>query len=174
MRVLAILTLAAALTACGNFPTAMGKVPPRVNIAAAFGDSRNYDAIDKYSFVQAELEYPADNGHHRIAIGDYLLAEVFDILKDREVRSLRLVEFRARCNYSGSFMPHALCEVTYKIDIRETENRLVEGKLGPIDIGGVRARQSGLLITVTLGDDSFQKQVSPVLQAIGADLRAKL
>lgn len=174
MKAALLVVACAVLVGCANFPTGMGKVPPRLNIAEVFGESPNYEAVDKYSFIQAEIEYPASGGAHRIGVGDYLLAEVFDSLKGRRIEQLRLLQFSARCKPSRMFAPTALCEVSYKMVIREGESRIIESTLAPVDIGGIRVRDSGALALVSLGDAYFHKQVSPLLQAITDDMRAKL
>jgi hypothetical protein len=68
---------------CANSPTSLGRVVPRANIVATYSASPNYETVDKYSFTQAEVLYPASQGHHRVSVGDYLLAEVFELLGTR-------------------------------------------------------------------------------------------
>ena len=66
---------------CANPPTTLGKVPARINVVEKYGNAPAYTAVDKFSFLQAEVEYPASGGHHRINIGDFLLGEVFEAVQ---------------------------------------------------------------------------------------------
>jgi hypothetical protein len=174
-RALFICALMAVLGGCANAPTSLGKMPARDNIAAAYGGTANYNTIDKYSFAQAELEYPASKGHHRLQIGDYLLGEVFDIFKNRAVQLVRLVSFKAQCNPSGMFMPRAICEATYSIDVQEGSRKVVSSTLAPVDIGNIHVRQDQFFfVPLITGDDFYQRQVAPFLKALSEDLRKRL
>ena len=172
-----VLALFAALLAsgCANGPSSLGRVPPRTNIVSTYSTSPSYDAVDKYSFAQAEILYPATSGHHRIAIGDYLLGDIFEILGSHSVKLLRLVAFNARCDPSGVFLPHVICNVDYKLAVHDREKLIIEGQLTGLDIGYQVVRQDQFfLIPIAVGDEFFQNQVSPVLQATCADIREKL
>ena len=172
---LVCITTVLTLVGCANAPTSLGRVSPKSNVVASFAGTQNYETIDKYSFVQAELLYPASNGHHRIAIGDFLLAEVFEILKANPVRMLRLTHFVAKCDSSGIFMPHALCNVEYTIQIEDPTRRIVNGSVRAVDIGNIVVKQDQFfLLPVVVSDDFFQKQVDPLLQAISSSIREKL
>lgn len=174
-RALVICALMAVLAGCANAPTSLGKMPARDNIAAAYGGTANYNTIDKYSFAQAELEYPASKGHHRLQIGDYLLGEVFDIFKNRAVQLVRLLNFKAQCNPSGIFNPHALCEANYSIDVHDGARRVVTSSVPAVDIGNIHVRQDQFfLVPLTTGDDFYQRQVAPFLKVLSEDLRKRL
>jgi hypothetical protein len=160
---------------CANSPTSLGRVVPRTNIVATYSASPNYETVDKYSFTQAEVLYPASQGHHRISVGDYLLAEVFELLGTRPVKSLRLLEFTARCNPSGLFMPRVIRDVGYKIELLAQNKTLIVGSLKGLDIGNQVVKQDQFfLVPVSVGDQFFQNQIAPVLGAAVADMRAKL
>lgn len=172
MRITTIVfPLLAALLAsgCVNNPSSLGRVPPRTNIVATYSASPSYDAVDKYSFTQAEILYPARQGHHRIAIGDYLLSDIFEILGSHPVKLLRLLSFSARCNPSGIFMPHVICDVDYRMEVHGREKSIIEGQLTKVDIGNQVA-----LMPIVVSDEFFQNQVSPLLRATSADIRKKL
>lgn len=173
IQALRFLGLAAcvALVGCGNLPTGLGKVPPRQNAAAAFGNTPNYSAVDKYSFLQAEVNYPATGGDHRIEVGAYLLGEVFEIVKAVQVKQLRLALFDSKCVPSGMFAPHAMCSASYAIDFDDGNARRVEGAVGPVDIGNMIARES---FPFTLGDRVFHERLTPLLLVIVDDMRIKL
>lgn len=172
---LALMCTALMLAGCANSATSLGRVAPKSNVVAAHAGTANYDAVDKYSFAQAEVLYPASNGHHRIAVGDFLLSEVFEVLRSRSVKLVRLLAFSAQCDSSGVFMPHVLCNVEYTMEIDDPPKRTVQGKLRSIDIGNMVVRQDQFfLLPVVVSDEFFQKQLSPLLQAISADFREKI
>lgn len=169
------LALAAVVSGCANSPTTLGKVAPRENVVAKYSASPNYDAVDKYSFAQAEILYPASGGHHSIAIGDFLIAEVFDIYKDRRVELVRLLQFKSQCDPQGTFFPHAVCGTSYTIEAKDPLRRVIEASVGPIDIGNIVVKQDQIfLLPLVVGNDQFQGQAAPLLKAISISLRAKL
>lgn len=161
---------------CANTPTSLGKVPPRFPIVATYGSTPSYAAVDKFSFTQAEVLYPASSGHHRISIGDYLLAEVLEILRTSKVAGVALVRFEAPCEPSSVLLPRVLCSVNYQVELHTGSKRsLLSGSISKVDIGQMKAKSSELFfMPVTLGDDYFQNELTPLLNAIVADLRPKL
>jgi hypothetical protein len=65
------LTVAVAAVGCANPPTTLGKVPARNNIVQKYGRTEAYAAVDKVSFMAAEVQYLVYGGHHKINIGDF-------------------------------------------------------------------------------------------------------
>lgn len=161
---------------CANTPTSLGKVPPRFPIVATYGSTPSYAAVDKFSFTQAEVLYPASSGHHRISIGDYLIAEVLEILKTKNVVGLALLRFEAPCEPSGVFLPRVLCSVNYQLELNTGSKRsLLSGSISKVDIGNLKAKNTELfLMPISLGDDYFQNELTPLLKAIVSDLESKL
>lgn len=166
-----VIPLLAALLAsgCVSSPSSLGSVPPRANIVETYSASPSYDAVDKRSFTQAEILYPARSGHHRIAIGDYLLGDIFEIIGSHPVKLLRLLTFNARCNVSGTFISRVTCDVDYRMEFHGREKSIIEGQLTGVYIGPQYDRNS-----YWVSDEFFQKQVSPLLRATSADIRKKL
>jgi len=164
------------LSGCANPPTSLGKVPPREDFIAKYGRTPNYNAVDKFSFTQAEVLYPASGGHHRIGVGDFLLGEVFDIFEQRPMQLVRLLRFKSQCDPSGLFAPHAICATAYEIEMDDGQRSFVQSTISAVDVGNIRVRQDPFLLVlpIVIGDDFFQRQIGPLLEAIKADLRQKL
>lgn len=164
------------MAGCANPPTTLGKVPARINVVEKYGNAPAYTAVDKFSFLQADVEYPASGGHHRINIGDFLLGEVFEAVQGKEITSLRLVSFKSQCNNGSVILPRAMCKTDWVMDVSANGvNKRIVSSLPVIDIGNVHVRQDQfMLIPIVKGDDFFQGQIGPLLKMISTDVVEKL
>jgi hypothetical protein len=176
LNLIASVIVAAAATGCANPPTTLGKVPARNNIVLKYGQTAAYAAVDKFSFLAAEVEYPATGGRHKINIGDFLLGEVLETVQGKEIGEVRLTEFKSQCNRSSVVFPHAICRTTWRINIVSRGMNIdVASSIPEIDIGPVRVRQDQfLLFPIVIGDDFFQGQIGPLLRAIADDISTKI
>lgn len=161
---------------CANTPTSLGKIASRANIAATYGNSINYNAVDKYSFAQAEVELAASGGYHKIQVGDFLLGEVFAALEAKSFELARLNSFKSQCNNDGVFLPHFLCVSTYSMQVVQQGKLIsIEGTTAPIDIGNSMVKQDALFgFPIVVGDDVFHNKITPVLQALAKDIKEKI
>ncbi len=158
------------ISGCANAPVSLGKVEAKNNIVATYARYPIYAATDKFSFTQAEVRYQATGGgFHTVQVGDYLLGEILESLKNSSVTLIRLNEFSSECVPDGAFLPKLMCSTRYLIEITEQGvTKTIGGSLPAINIGSMRARQTSTLVvgTVTSSDDSFHAQIKPVLLAV--------
>lgn len=158
---------------CGNVPSLMENTPPRVDVIEKFGASANYRVIDKFSFTRAEVKYPASPGFHRIGIGEFLVGELLTALGDRQVDGAQLKQFDVGCENSSMILPHAICRGSYRIDVFfNGRMHTLSGRVGDLDIGNVRVRDA--FLTPTQADDSFHKQIAPLLDALSRSLQTNI
>lgn len=172
--ILAVVITSTALCGCANPPTTLGKVPARNNIVEKHSETKNYNSIDKYSFNQADVEYQTSGGYHKINIGDFLLGEVLDNLKNSEIESGKLIFFKSQCSYDRIFVPNLICDTSYQLSLKYKGDKIVLNETLPkINIGSPRVSE-GQFFLAPIGFDFFQEQISPVLKSISKSLAEKL
>lgn len=176
IKIFVCVSVLVGVVGCANPPTTLGKVPARINIVEEYGGEPLYNAIDKFSFMQAEIEYPASGGHHRINIGDFLLGEVFKAVEGKDITNLRLTKFKSQCNNSSVVLPRALCKTDWEIVVNSKGvSKQITSSIPIVDVGNVHVRQDQfMLMPIVKGDDFFQGQIGPLLQKISDDVMSRL
>lgn len=170
------MVLALLLSGCGNLPTSMGKLPAKRSIVEAYGSTPNYNAADKFSFLQAALLYPASGGHHRIEIGERVLSDTFEALGASPITALRLVQFSAVCEAKGSFPVAVFCPANYRIELEVAgAKKTIQGSVAAVDLGAMVAREGTILfVPITLGDGFYHQRIEPFMEALASDLSKRI
>ncbi len=175
------------LAACSsdNAPQRFPSVPVHDVLNSASHPA--FRSMDHESFRFALVRYPADDGFHRVPIGDYLavkLAESFP--RSAEIDKLRLLEYNVTCDTEGWISSDVVCQISGLFSFRLYHRpqtvtlpatRLVLGSQEDVELAQFEvrddreespfARQIRKIVDVTAAQ--FQKQARPLL--IGSNRR---
>ena len=97
--------------------------------------------MDTKSFKGKFAYYPAsgEGNYHTLPASDYLLTRVvLAVLKNENIKKVRLLKFSGKCEMVGAFLPHAHCNGYIQIEVNAlTETKKYDSSLKNFDIGNV-------------------------------------
>lgn len=166
MKTLLLLPAAAALISlagCGNRPTTVTEITPVESMSIVH--HRNYSAIDTFSFTQAKVQYPAENGYHSVPVGTYFLSRIIDKLP-AGYRKYQLTAFDGECERTGTFMPHVICRISATVTAAGPKSKEIKFA-AERDVGNHHVKSEYTVSGQTdYGDDEIKKQVKDAIDAL--------
>lgn len=161
-----------ALMACSsdNAPQRFPGVPVQDVLDSAGHPA--FRTMDHDSFRYAVVKYPADDGFHRVPIGDYLavrLAETFP--RNAEVSKLRLLEYDVVCDSEGWISSDVVCvlEGEFSFRLYNRPYRVSVPRLR-LDLGGQEDVETAeFRVREDREENAFTRQIRKIVDVTAAE-----
>jgi hypothetical protein len=135
-----------------------------------------YDNADKFSFTTAVTKYPANNGYHKIPVGEYLLLGILDIFKNVNARKIKLSSFESLCTQNGFILPHVLCKTNFALSFEKDGREVIISGNVKRDVGHFYLANDIYLFSgyIDYNDSLILNQIKIVLNDVFADITKQL
>lgn len=165
LRVIAALLVPIILSGCGNRPTTVTEISPIDS--SSIIQSRAYSAVDTFSFSQAKVKYPANDGYHVVPVGSYFLSRIIDRLP-AGASKVTLMKFDGTCERTGFALPQVLCRLSAEVTIGGPRGKSVQLS-AERNVGSMHAKSvNSISGQMDYGDTTIKGQMQSAVDALVA------